>query len=149
MTTETLTPREMTTKDTTPKKLTPLIVSSDLVATKAFYVRIGAVLVQEMEGYLHFRFGEGEDGPDLTFVGTQEDCLKITKQAHSSPSVMFSVPTPSVDGLHERLAADGIEILLDPENRPWGWRSFIIEDPNQVRLDFYETLPQSAAHAAS
>jgi hypothetical protein len=50
--------------------------------------------------------------------------------------------------MHAKLRAAEIPVLKEPQDRPWGWRSFVLCDPNGVRLDFFEVLPQSTAHAA-
>jgi len=132
-----------------PNKLFPMIVSKDLPATRSFYLSLGAEIVHDMEDYLAFRFGEGDASPELCFMSTTAEGLGLPKEPFSGNSLLVSIPTPSSDEKHAELKQAGIDITLAPADRPWGWRSFVVSDPNGVRLDFFEVLPQSSASAAS
>jgi len=42
-----------------------------------------------------------------------------------------------VDNLYERLTGLGAEMIEKPQNRPWGYRSFVIHDPDQIPIHIY------------
>jgi catechol 2,3-dioxygenase-like lactoylglutathione lyase family enzyme len=42
-----------------------------------------------------------------------------------------------VDSFYERLAGQGIERSEEPQNRPWGHRSFILYDPDGIPIHIY------------
>jgi catechol 2,3-dioxygenase-like lactoylglutathione lyase family enzyme len=43
----------------------------------------------------------------------------------------------AVDKFHERLSGLGAEKIEKPQDRPWGHRSFIILDPDQIPIHIY------------
>jgi catechol 2,3-dioxygenase-like lactoylglutathione lyase family enzyme len=43
----------------------------------------------------------------------------------------------AVDKLHERLSGLGAEGIESPQDRPWGHRSFVIHDPDQIPIHIY------------
>jgi len=48
------------------------------------------------------------------------------------------------DGLHSRLSEAGV-VPTDPlADRPWGHRSFTIEDPSGLPLTFFEVVEEVA-----
>ena len=59
----------------------------------------------------------------------------------SLPMIGFS--TDDVDGLFEKVAASGAEVLQEPIDQPWGPRDCAFRDPsgNTVRITARETLP--------
>jgi catechol 2,3-dioxygenase-like lactoylglutathione lyase family enzyme len=45
--------------------------------------------------------------------------------------------TSAVDKLYERLSGLGVERAESPQDRPWGHRSFVIHDPDQIPIHIY------------
>jgi catechol 2,3-dioxygenase-like lactoylglutathione lyase family enzyme len=45
--------------------------------------------------------------------------------------------TSAVDKLHERLSGLVAERIESPQDRPWGHRSFVIHDPDQIPIHIY------------
>jgi catechol 2,3-dioxygenase-like lactoylglutathione lyase family enzyme len=43
----------------------------------------------------------------------------------------------AVDKLYERLSGLGVERIESPQDRPWGHRSFVIHDPDQISIHIY------------
>ena len=43
----------------------------------------------------------------------------------------------AVDKLYERLSGLGAEMIESPQDRPWGHRSFVIHDPDQIQIHIY------------
>ena len=43
----------------------------------------------------------------------------------------------AVNSFHQRLAALNIDSLEQPEDRPWGHRSFIVHDPDGIPIHIY------------
>ena len=43
----------------------------------------------------------------------------------------------AVDKLYERLSGLGAEMIESPQDRPWGHRSFVIHDPDQIPIHIY------------
>ncbi len=43
----------------------------------------------------------------------------------------------AVDQVYERLSGLGAEMIESPQDRPWGHRSFVIHDPDQIPIHIY------------
>jgi uncharacterized glyoxalase superfamily protein PhnB len=43
----------------------------------------------------------------------------------------------AVDKLYERLSGLGADMIESPQDRPWGHRSFIMNDPDQIPIHIY------------
>jgi catechol 2,3-dioxygenase-like lactoylglutathione lyase family enzyme len=128
-------------------KLYPLIVTADLAATRAFYAdTLGCRVVISVPEYLQVAFGEGENAPELAFstkgLGAT---FGFSVEVQSGSGLLISIPSDDVDVACAALREKKVRIDSEPANRPWGWRSFVVTDPNGVRLDFFRQLPQAAA----
>ncbi|MEM9461850.1 MAG: VOC family protein [Myxococcota bacterium] len=122
-----------------PNKLFPLVITEKLAETKSFYTeRAGFSVSIEQEGYLQVRYGR-EDGPELAFMASDQ-----AGPAHTEPfegqGLIVSIPTASADQTHTQLRSRGATPMSEPTDKPWGWRSFGIADPNGVVLDFFHVI---------
>ena len=43
----------------------------------------------------------------------------------------------AVDNFHQRLAGKGVDRIESPQDRPWGHRSFVVYDPDEIPIHFY------------
>lgn len=134
-----------------PTKLFPLIVTNRLDATKAFYTqKAGCTVTIDMDQYLQVRFGDEPDGPELCFMTVQEAGSPMGRvERFEGRGLVVSVPTRDADATHAAMKARGAEPLSMPADKPWGWRSFAVADPNGVVLDFFHVIDQSAAADAT
>jgi uncharacterized glyoxalase superfamily protein PhnB len=55
---------------------------------------------------------------------------------------VVSVPTKDADQKCAELSKKGISIENPLEDKPWGWRSFHVSDPNGVILDFFHVYKE-------
>ena len=125
-------------------KLFPLVLTSDLAATKAFYEdKLGCELVFDMPEYLQVRFA-GEGQPELCFM-LPKPAFGVELEAFPGRGLIISVPVEDPDAEHRRLAELKVPIVTEPADRPWGWRSFLCRDPNGVILDFFREKAQADA----
>jgi catechol 2,3-dioxygenase-like lactoylglutathione lyase family enzyme len=60
--------------------------------------------------------------------------------AETPRGVRVAIEVADVDDLHARLAAAGVTATDPLGNRPWGHRSFAIEDPSGLPLTFFQVL---------
>jgi len=128
-----------------PNKLFPLFVSKDLGKTKAYYTeKLGFELVHDMEGYLQVRSGKDPEGPELAFMTAGPLPGGGDPGPFGGRGVIVSVPTPDADATARALEAKGVSDVTPPVDRPWGWRSFMVTDPNGVMLDFFHVVGDSA-----
>jgi catechol 2,3-dioxygenase-like lactoylglutathione lyase family enzyme len=120
-----------------PNKLFPLILTAKLEATKQFYVeKLGFRVVYDLPTYLQLAYGDG-DAPELCFMKPDAFPDGKTLPAFDGRGVYVSVPTPSADEKYAALQLANVELLSKPEDKPWGWRSFLVADPSGLVLDFF------------
>ena len=134
-----------------PTILFPLIITEKLDETRAYYRDVlGAKTVHDMEGYFQVRFGEDEAAPQLAFMPPCEaKDLGGPLQAFPGKGIIVSIPTPDADQHHAALTDRKARVLHDPTNKPWGWRSFPVGDPNGIVLDFFHVVAQPAVADAT
>lgn len=127
-----------------PDSILPLFVTERLDATRRFYVdQLGFQVATEMDGYLCLTYGRVA----ISFV--RPDAMSMLAEApFAGRGAILSVPTPDADAKARELALEGIAPLVPVETRPWGWRSFLVRDPNGVLLDFFHVAAETPAHAA-
>jgi catechol 2,3-dioxygenase-like lactoylglutathione lyase family enzyme len=123
-----------------PNKLFPLVFSDKLTETRLYYTnKLGAKVVFDQENYLQLRFGEDDDGPEIAFMVPQtSELLGGVLPKFPGQGLLVSIPTDDAD-----------KIRVGVLDKPWGWRSFVVRDPNGVLLDFFHVLEQSAVADAT
>ncbi len=73
---------------------------------------------------------EWDDPP--TFGGVSRDLVEIyfCEKSQGHPGTWVYLILDKVDELYERAKANGAKILSAPENREWGMREMLVEDPD-------------------
>jgi catechol 2,3-dioxygenase-like lactoylglutathione lyase family enzyme len=123
-----------------PNKLFPLIITTNLAKIKEFYIdQSGFRVVFDMPNYLHVAYGE-TDGPELSFMLPDAFPGGQLYPAFTGEGVIVSIPTPNADEKYAALKAKNIEMLSEPTEKPWGWRSFFVRDPAGLILDFFHVV---------
>lgn len=130
-------------KPKNPTKLFPLLLTTKLAETKRFYTEIVGFRVSfEKDIYLQLAYGDGADAPELCFMRPDAFPDGKTRPAFAGEGVIVSIPTPDADELYARLRRANAELLSGPEDKPWGWRSFLARDPNGLVLDFFHVYAE-------
>ena len=134
-----------------PNRLFPLIMTNKLDETREYYLdKLGCQAVYDMDNYLQVRFGSDDDGPELAFMNP---CAmpggETSFPIFDGRGVIISIPTEDADRRHAELQEKKVALGGEPENKPWGWRSFHAPDPNGVLLDFFHVLEQAAVADAT
>jgi catechol 2,3-dioxygenase-like lactoylglutathione lyase family enzyme len=63
-----------------------------------------------------------------TYEGPRPVALNLALRVENSSAV---------DGLYERLSGLGTEMIESPQDRSWGHRSFVLNDPDQIPIHIY------------
>lgn len=125
-----------------PNKLFPLIVTPHLEETKRFYTQIaGFSATVDTPHYLQVA-SNGKDGPELCFMKPDAMGADNASPAFGGAGVIVSLPTQNADIKHAELLKAGAKPDTAPNNKPWGWRSFLVRDPNGVVLDFFHVVEE-------
>lgn len=128
-----------------PNKLFPLFVTPNLEQTKQFYTRVaGFTTSVDTPEYLQVA-SNGKDGPELCFMKPDAMGGPAPQPAFQGAGVIVSVPTDNADKKHASILEAGTKPDTSPSNKPWGWRSFFVRDPNGIVLDFFHVVEEKAA----
>lgn len=129
--------------------LIPMIITRDMAATRRFYVDgLGCEVTIDHDTYLQLRVGDHGDGPQLAFMPPMPDESPLGAQHPFAGGLVTSVAVLDADAYRARLRERGVD-APDATDKPWGWRSFVLEDPNGVTLDFFHGIADTADQDAS
>lgn len=125
--------------------ITPLVTTSQLARTRAFYVDLlGCEVSYDSDHYLGIRAG-GAGSPELGFMHPDA----MAPHAFAGEGLFFVLNVPSADREYGRLFAAGAELLGPPTDQPWGMRSFALRDPNGVMVIVAHAIPAAVEHQAN
>lgn len=123
--------------------IVPLFCTEQLDATKAFYrEHLGFAVAVEMPGYAELE--RGAAGPRLGFMAPEEGQWV----PGAGKGLVYCFQVEDADAEHRRLAAEGVPIVAEPEDKPWGERGFLAADPNGITLYFGHSLAERVETAA-
>lgn len=113
------------------------ISTRKLQESKEFYMKyLGFELVFENDWYIEL-LAEGSTTMGVSFV--QPDLAAGEK--FTGKGMILSFEVEDVDAEYARLKKIGIMICEELKDKPWGERSFVINDPNGVHLYIYKSIP--------
>lgn len=82
-----------------------------------------------------------DGGVDYRFYDDQVIIFKLTDaKAPSTKDLALIYAVDDVDREYERLINLGIEIKNPPTDKPWGVKSFVINDPDGNTISFFANL---------
>ena len=122
-----------------PTQLFPLFVTPKLAETKEFYLALGFEIRFDRPEYLQVYY---EGGLDLCFMKPHAANDGTEFPAFGGKGVVVSIPTRNADEKAVELKERRLPIVSDVEDKPWGWRSFFVADPNGVILDFFHVYKE-------
>ena len=126
-------------------ELLPIVITDALPATRAFYVDdLGAGVVIEMDHYLQVRFGDDEHAREIAFMAPDPPGMPMHGEPAFGGGLVVSIGVGDADK-HRAVLADRGVAAPEPTDKPWGWRSFALRDPNGVSLDFFLEITNTAA----
>jgi catechol 2,3-dioxygenase-like lactoylglutathione lyase family enzyme len=106
-----------------------MIYTTDVPRAVRFYTRLGMAVVGTAPGYARLRC-------------PQTDSTLALHEAEAgvpvgAEGIRLYFEVADLDGVCERLAADGIVFKQMPKDMPWGWRHAYIDDPDGHELSLY------------
>jgi catechol 2,3-dioxygenase-like lactoylglutathione lyase family enzyme len=105
----------------------PILASSDLDRTQAYYTSLGFRLVERHNDYMVMHSG----GIELHF-STQPD----------TPAVLAFLQVVDAGALWKRLKSEGVAGLGPVQDQPWGLREFTATDPDGNRIRIASGIPE-------
>jgi catechol 2,3-dioxygenase-like lactoylglutathione lyase family enzyme len=96
----------------------------DLSKSEQFYTTLGLQLIVRSEHYLRFECPDGGSTFSIDQVGS------VSSDEH----VTIYFESDDLDGLCERLLAEGVHLDQPPQEMPWLWREARLADPDGHHL---------------
>jgi uncharacterized glyoxalase superfamily protein PhnB len=118
------------------KTASPAFTTEKVAEARDFYVRhFGAEVTFDCGWYVNLRFGD--DGATIQFMSPQAADQKTS----CGDGLGYNFEVEDVDAEHERLVAEGLDVVMPLEDHPWGDRGFSVVDPHGISLYVYSPRP--------
>jgi uncharacterized glyoxalase superfamily protein PhnB len=119
------------------KRIDSTISTYKLQESKEFYVKhFGFRLVYESDWYVEM-LPQNLTTAGISFVLAQREEGEI----FNGRGLILSFEVADVDKEYERLKAEGLDICQELQDKPWGERSFVVDDPNGVHVYIFKLIP--------
>lgn len=119
------------------KRVDSTISTYKLQESRDFYVKhFGFEVVYESDWYIEL-LAKGLPTAGISFVLAQREEGEI----FNGKGLIISFEVDDVDREFWRLSAEGVDIYQPIQEKPWGERSFVVNDPNGVHLYLYKLIP--------
>jgi uncharacterized glyoxalase superfamily protein PhnB len=125
----------------------PVIMTNDVAGTVTFYQRhFRFVPAFESDWYVHLASID-DPATNLAILDCNHETIPV-EQRRPVSGVILNFEVEDVDLEYERLVTEGLEILVQLRDEPFGQRHFIAKDPNGVLIDVITPFAPSPAFAA-
>lgn len=109
-----------------PESIIPILYSKDIVESIRYYTE---VLGFESKW-------EWEEPPTFGGVDWGEIRLFFCKDAQGSPGTWICINVENIDEYYETIKARGATIIWPPDDKPWGLREMLVQDPDGHMIRF-------------
>ena len=117
------------------KRVDSTISTNKLQESKEFYMEhFNFRLVYESDWYIELIARDLPNGISFTLPQREEG------EFFNGKGLIISFEVDDVDAEYDRLKAEGVQIYQEMQDKPWGERSFVIDDPNGVHLYIYTAI---------
>ena len=117
--------------DAWPKRIDAItLFVEDLGVTRQFYLDVfGLPIHYENDDSAVFKFGETVI--NLLRVTNADELISpaVVAAPAAGSRMVFTIGVDDVDAMVDKLAAQGVELLNGPMDRPWGIRTASFRDP--------------------
>ena len=118
----------------------PVVMTSKVVETARFYqqhFRFKAVF--EADWYIHLQ-SEEDEKVNLAILLQTHETIPLKGRDRSAAGLLLNFEVEDVDAVYDRVVQDGLPVLLELRDEPFGQRHFITEDPNGVLIDVIKPI---------
>ena len=114
------------------KRVDSTISTNKLQESKEFYMQhFDFRLVYESDWYIELIARDLPNGISFTLPQREEG------EFFNGKGLIISFEVDDVDAEYDRLKAEDVQIYQEMQDKPWGERSFVIDDPNGVHIYIY------------
>lgn len=119
------------------KRMDATVSTSKMQESKKFYMdHFNFRLVFESDWYIEL-VSPDEPAIGISFTLPQRDAGEF----FSGKGIIISFGVDDVDAEYKRLKSEGLEIVQELQDKPWGERSFVVDDPSGVHVYIYTLIP--------
>lgn len=120
------------------KRIDTTFSTEKLQESKDFYMNhFGFKLAYESDWYIELVTPEGEAGISFTLPQREEG------EFFNGKGMILSFEVEDVEAEYNRLKEDNVTICQELQDKPWGERSFVVDDPNGVHVYLYNLIEQT------
>jgi len=114
------------------KRVDSTISTNKLQESKEFYMEhFNFRLVYESDWYIELISRDLPNGISFTLPQREEG------EFFNGKGLIISFEVDDVDAEYDRLKAEEVQIYQEMQDKPWGERSFVVDDPNGVHIYIY------------
>lgn len=125
------------------KRIDTTFSTEKLQESKEFYMNnFGFQLAYESDWYVELVTPKKDAGISFTLPQREEG------EFFSGRGLILSFEVDHVESEYKRLQDNGVLIYQDLQDKPWGERSFVVDDPNGVHVYIYELIEQTEEYKA-
>lgn len=125
------------------KRIDTTFSTEKLQESKDFYMNhFGFKLAYESDWYIELVTPEGDAGISFTLPQREEG------EFFNGKGMILSFEVEDVEAEYNRLKEDNVTIYQDLQDKPWGERSFVVDDPNGVHVYLYNLIEQTDEYKA-
>ncbi|EGO64222.1 VOC family protein [Acetonema longum] len=124
------------------KRFDATISTDKLQESKNFYIdHFGFQLVYESDWYIEL-ISPQSPYFGISFTLPQREAGEF----FHGKGLILSFEVANADSECQRLKAAGLAVFQDLQDKPWGERSFVIDDPNGVHLYIYQSIAPTSEY---
>lgn len=117
------------------KRVDATISTNKLQESKVFYMEhFDFQLLYESDWYIELIARDLASGISFTLPQREEG------EFFNGKGLIISFEVDDVDAEYDRLKAEGLNIYQEMQDKPWGERSFVINDPNGIHIYIYKSI---------
>lgn len=118
------------------KRMDATISTEKLQESKEFYMKhFGFQLIYESDWYVELLSADINAGISFALAQREEN------EFFDGRGLILSFEVENAETEYDRLKQDGLCIQQELQDKPWGERSFVVDDPNGVHVYLYQTIP--------
>lgn len=120
------------------KRIDTTFSTEKLQESKDFYMdHFGFKLAYESDWYIELITPGGDAGISFTLPQREEG------EFFNGKGMILSFEVEDVEAEYNRLKEQNVTIYQDLQDKPWGERSFVVDDPNGVHVYLYNLIEQT------
>jgi uncharacterized glyoxalase superfamily protein PhnB len=120
------------------KRIDTTFSTEKLQESKDFYMdHFGFKLAYESDWYIELVTPAGDAGISFTLPQREEG------EFFNGKGMILSFEVEDVEAEYNRLKEQNVTIYQDLQDKPWGERSFVVDDPNGVHVYLYNLIEQT------